>query len=217
MAIERIRSCGDTYGGNHRRVGPSEWASGVLRFGNGRIDDPKEYGRAMQALPFGCVDVVLERPDGRVAVLLRNVLPQSGPWVGGGRKRGGETDLEALTRLLQGEFKLTLDDVRGEVHRLFDYGMHWADSAQGPSCSPTSFCYHVLLTEEAARRLSGVDSEYDGLVWVHPRVVARNITGTFHPTHVQMVKDLLRKRWVRRLSFGRLHDVVTRRRMPPLY
>jgi ADP-ribose pyrophosphatase YjhB (NUDIX family) len=122
----------------------------------------EEYGRALDTLVKGCVDVLLRNARGQVLLGLRAHEPAKGDWwYIGGRMRCGETIRETARRHVTRDIGIDVDE--GRFSFVTSSTMNWEFRVQPPASNGTCDVNVVMtatLTEDEVKRMKKCDLEY---------------------------------------------------------
>lgn len=122
----------------------------------------EEYGRALDTLVKGCVDVLLRNARGQVLLGLRAHEPAKGDWwYVGGRMRCGETIRETARRHVTRDIGIDVDE--GRFSFVTSSTMNWEFRVQPPASNGTCDVNVVMtatLTEDEVQRMKKCDLEY---------------------------------------------------------
>lgn len=159
------------------------------------------YPLALSSLAIKCVDIaVVDVDKGLMLIGDRDQEPQPGPWIIGGRKRAGETDIEAAQRNLKRELDITPEP--GEFMSIgMSYDMIWDTREQDPTynengqqvagCQMVSS--PVILPVDSAELQTAHNEEYSGLTWMKLDDIVDSPSGTYHPALVDMAFDTMER------------------------
>ncbi|MEB3242395.1 MAG: NUDIX domain-containing protein [Cyanobacteriota bacterium] len=127
--------------------------------------DPEAFLAVVRDAPLVAIDLLLEDPDGRLLVGLRQNEPARGWWfVPGGRVRKGEALAEALARIARSELALPLALADCRLEGVFEH--HYPTNFAGVEGVAT---HYVVLAYR--RRLTAVpplrsDAQHQALRWL---------------------------------------------------
>lgn len=137
----------------------------------------EDYAAALQVFRICCVDLFVVC-QGRVALFLRQQLPQADWWVAGGKMNPGESRVATAER--KGREELGLDLSGNSFERLGSFDYDWSTSAQGGPCSVEATTLVVEITAEQAEAIT-LNKEYAGMRWVDPIDILTAAEGVYHP------------------------------------
>lgn len=119
-----------------------------------RLSD-EEYGRAIQAFPVVCSDVVIIDRDKKTIFLTnRASKPAGGWWFIGGRSFVGETEFQSIQRCFKRETGLLIPEERFKFVCMNRY--FFSDRQQEPQdmgCDSLCYTMALELTEEERKRV----------------------------------------------------------------
>lgn len=128
------------------------------------------YGAFVRLMPIICVDVVLERPDGKVALVQRGMRPLQGYWWWpGGRILKGETFFTAARRKIMEELGVESTPVRVlDFYNTFFGTSAWDDvEVDGiklpPGTQTVNAVVHLRTTCVEGLK---IDATSEGVTWV---------------------------------------------------
>jgi len=144
----------------------------------------EDYAASLKVFRICCVDLFVVC-EGRVALFLRQQLPQADWWVAGGKMNPGESRIVTAIRKGREELRIDLSSNTFEHLATFDYD--WSTSAQGGPCSVEATTLVVEITREQADAIA-LNKEYAGMQWVDPIDILTAGDGMYHQAIERLFK-----------------------------